>query len=358
MLLEKTKIYGVDGVGGIGTALLRTDSAVGLSCEIGADEIRSDFNDCYPWCEMRETVDDVGNVFVLIPKFYARITENYDGTYQYQISGTRYSGFTTLFIDGAGEELDYILVGKYEGSGSAARVYSRAGQTALVNVNLGAFREGCRANGEGYQQYDILIDMIIKLLFTVEFATTNARSIMKGWNASDNTAAIMSGYTDAVRTPSGSANGDHGNGCTSCNTDGHHACKYRGIENLWGNVRTWCDGISFSSEKIFVCADPTAYTSEKVSAPYFYMGNRCTSSGYCKTVTPFEKLPLVGFVSEIGGSLASHYADYYFTSDAGTALAVGGDWNDEGAGLWNYDGSLKASYAGPDVGGRLCFKPI
>lgn len=359
MLLEKTKIYGVDGVGQSNPTLTRTDAAVGLSYSIGASEISSDFNNCYPWSEMHEVADEFGNVFIRIPKFYTKVTKNGNGTYKYQISGCRYDGFSTLFIDGKGNEIDYVLVGKYEGSGSSSRVYSKSGQTVLVSITIGNFRLGCKANGEGYQQYDFLIDAIIKQLFMIEFATTNCQSIMKGWTAGDNTAALITGHTDAVKTPSGSANSDHADGCDTCNTDGYHACKYRGIENLWGNTWTWCDGISFSTEKIFICTDPTAYESAKVDAPYFYMGDRSMSEGYNKVVTPFEKMPLLGYTTVAGGGSTTYYSDYYYVTDAGTVLFVGGYWGFGAyAGLWSWYGDNGASDAYSYVGGRLCYKPL
>ena len=51
---------------------------------------------------MYEVVDEHGNVFIRIPKFYTRITRNPNGTYKHQLSGYRYEGFTTLFVDGHG----------------------------------------------------------------------------------------------------------------------------------------------------------------------------------------------------------------------------------------------------------------
>ena len=152
MLLEKTKIYGVDGVGKSSPTLERTDASVGLGYTKGVSEIYSDFDKCYPWCEMHEVVDELGNVFIRIPKFYTKITKNDDGSYKHQISGCRYDGFSTLFIDGKGNELDYILVGKYEGScdGSdyaTAKMKSVSGATVKVSITIDNYRKACRNNG-------------------------------------------------------------------------------------------------------------------------------------------------------------------------------------------------------------------
>lgn len=349
--IEKAKIYGVDKVGSSNpSALVRTDDAVGLSYTVGTSEIVSDFDRCYPWSDMQEVTDEHGNVFIKIPKFYAKITKNTDGTFKHQISGVRYEGFSTLFIDGAGNELDYILVGKYEGSGTASRIYSQSGKTVLVNITLDNFRTGCKANGAGYQQYDFLIDLIIKELWLVEMKTTDTQSVMKGFTAGSNSAAITTGHTDAVKTPSGSE---------VSNTDGQHACKYRGIENLWGNTFTFCDGVSFDTEKIFVCTDPAAYAAGKTTSPYVYHGNRPTSSSWIKTVAPLDRNPLIQFATATGGSSSTYFADYVYYSSSGKILLVGGTWSfGPYAGLWIWSGGLSASHAGAVVGGRLCYKPL
>ena len=351
MLFEKGKVYGVDNVGGSSFSLTRTDDAVGLSYSVGQSEIKSDFDKLFPWCEMQEVVDSAGNVFIRIPKFYAKITKNSDGTYKHQISGTRYSGFSTLFIDGKGNEIDYIDVGKYEASGSSSRAYSKTGQTVLVNITINNLRTACKANGAGYQQYDFLIDMILKELFLIEFATTNSQSIMKGFTDSGNTAALTTGHTDDVKTPSGSP---------TSNSTGTYACKYRGIENLWGNTWTFVDGISFNLEKVYVCTDPNSYDGAKTTMPYSYMGNRpTTSEGYIKSIEYFDKNPLIGYISELGGSVSTHYCDYSWYADGGVILRVGGNWAYGSlAGLWSWSGSDAVSSSWSTVGGRLCYKPL
>lgn len=352
MNIEKAKIYGVDKVGSTTpSALTRTDDAVGLSYTVGTTDITSDFDRCYPWCDMQEVTDASGNVFIKIPKFYCKITKNSDGTYKHQISGIRYEGFSTLFVDGAGNELDYILVGKYEGSGSASRVYSKSGATVLVNITLDNFRTGCKANGAGYQSYDFLIDLIIKELWLVEMKTTNSQSVMYGY-ANGNSAAVVTGRTDGVKTPSGSE---------ESNTDGKHACKYRGIENLWGNTFTWCDGISFGGDspypKVYVCFDPASYSAGKTTSPYVYQGDRSAGGGYITKVAPLERHPLIQYATTIGGSDSTYYADY--ANVHGSVLAVGGHWNSTTyAGLWCWYGRYTPSDAGSSIGGRLCYKPL
>lgn len=343
---ELDKIYGVDLVGSASpSALTRTDDAVGLNVTVGTSEITSDFDNCYPWSNIEEVTDGAGNVFVKIPKFYSKITANADGTYKHQLSGTKHEGFDTLFKVDA-KEIDYVMVGKYEGSGSSSQVYSKSGQTPLVEITMDNFRNGCTANGAGYQQYDFLIDLIIKELWLVEMATTNSQSIMYGY-ANDNSAAISTGTTDTVATPTGSP---------ISNTDGKHACKYRGIENPWGNIWKWCDGISFSGSSVYVCTEPTAYSAGKTTLPYEYYGTRASSDGFIKTVAPLAEGSLIQYVTAVGADESSYYCDKSWKG--GTVLDCGGTWlGGASAGLWFWAGGSSASASYGDVGGRLCYKP-
>ena len=339
-------VYGVDLVGSEDpNALVRTDDAVGLNVTVGTSEITSDFDYCYPWSNIEEITDEAGNVFVKIPKFYSKITKNSDGTYKHQLSGTKHEGFDTLFKVG-NNEIDYVMVGKYEGSGSVDRVYSKSGQTPLVSITMDNFRTGCKANGAGYQQYDFLIDLILKELWLVEMATTNSQSIMYGY-ANDNSGKIKTGATDSVTTPSGSP---------VSNTDGKHACKYRGIENPWGNINKWCDGISFNNYLVYVCTEPNAYQAGKTTEPYVLYGDRASSDGSIKIVAPLKENSLVQYATAVGGTKTSYYCDTSWMG--GTTLRCGGSWDDDiSAGLWRWVGSLSATSYSNDIGGRLCYKP-
>lgn len=365
MLFEKTKIYGVDGVGRENPQLIRTDDAKGLKYYLGLKEIDSDFSLCYPWGEIHDVIDEHGNVFVKIPKFYSRVTKNPNGTYKYQISGIRYEGFSTLFIDGKGNEIPYVLIGKYEGSGSTSQIFSKSGKGILFNIKIAEARSACKANGNGYQQFDFLLDAIIKHLFLVEFATTNCQSIMAGWTNTTNTTSLHTGHTDNLSSPSGSCNTNHTGTCDTCHSDGFHACKYRGIENPWGNASIYCDGVNFQREKIFVCTDPNVYKSGEYAPPYFYAGNRVLENGLARSITMFEKYPLLGYTSDVIVDQSTEYSTYYSDlnyarESNGNVLFSGGNWN-EGSriGLWYWDSSYNHS-TGLDyrLGARLCYKPI
>ncbi len=348
---EAYAIYGVTNVGCRTSVLERTDDAVGLSYKSFASVVtQSDFDECYPWSEMKEVADNSGNIFIKIPKFYSRITKNNDGTYKYQISRSCYDGFSTLFVDGKGNEIEYVLVGKYEGSGNENRIYSRTESSVCTDLTMADYRKGCQANGIGYQQYDYLIDMIIKELFTIEFATTDSQSVMRGYASGDNLGPLGTGYTDVITT--GITGEDN-------SFPGKYACKYRGIENLWGNTWTFVDGISFNGTEVYVCTDPQSYESGKISAPYEFMGYRGDCNDYILDVRPFDKNPLLLFATSSGFFSRAYYRDKCFYHPEGQILSVGGCWNFDGAaGLWCWNGWDVVQCRNSRLGGRLCYKPI
>ena len=213
-------------------------------------------------------------------------------------------------------------------------------------------RAAARANGAGYQQYDFLIDAIIKQLWVIEFATTNCQSIMAGFTNSANAAAVQTGRTNGVKTPSGSE---------TDNTTGTFACKYRGIENPWGNIWTNVDGIRFDVEKVYLCTDPLLYESESaIGAGYEYVGNRDTVEGYTRIISMFSKYPLLGYTTiASGGSANTYYCDYHHYNAGGQILFVGGWWLlGAHAGLWYWYGDYAVGNANASIGGRLCYKPL
>ena len=196
-----------------------------------------------------------------------------------------------------------------------------------------------------------MIDAIIKELWLIEMATTDCQSIMKGYTSYENSAALTTGHTDDVKTASGSP---------TSNTAGTYACKYRGIENPWGNVYKWCDGINFNGTKVYICLDPEKYASDKYDSPYVYMGDReSENGGYVSKVEYFAKVPLLGYATEHTAGGTTYYADYGYDSDYGTVLVVGGYWYGDGnAGLWFWSGVNDSSDSVSYIGGRLCYKPL
>ncbi len=351
------QIYSVSGEGASSPTLTREDFATGLGYTLNADgTITSDFDNCKPWSDITQVTDDNGNVFMRIPKHYTRYTFDSNGYKKTEICMQKQDDtwlLNPIFTDGNGVELDYVDIGKYTASGSASLAKSVSGASPLVNININNMRTACKANGTGYQQYDIWAHVMLQDLFKVEFATTNAQSIMYGY-ANGNSAAIASGRTDGVLTASGSE---------VSNTDGKHAMKYRGVENWYGNVYQWMDGITVHSLKPYVCENPANYASGSLPTGYnavSYSGPSSNSSNRVKALGYDAANPFVQVPTDLSGSDTTYYCDYgYYSNSSYRVVVVGGVWgNALGAGPWFFYAGVDATYTLSNFGGRLLRRPL
>ena len=161
----------------------------------------------------------------------------------------------------------------------------------------------------------------------------------------------QSGFSATVTAKSGSNNNL---------TNGKNPFVYRGIENLFGNVWQFVDGINTKDKQSWVCKNAAQYASNVFASPYEQLGyaNANTDNYVIKTGfdanCPFAEIP-----SEVGVTGSSAYKDYYYQS-AGERIALfGGFWAlgaTAGLSYWYLYNS--SAYASLYLGGRLVKKPL
>lgn len=366
--LAYVKVYGVCwNYGNSSTActrLLRTSDPNKLvnvdittipSPAVGGGSGSSPFDACMPWSGMEEynvTSSKVGpkfgesgfsrsntDVVVFIPEFYYKIVDDASGKKRYfYVADKRKSGFEKH--PGSGR-----YVGRYNtGSGHI----SRTGEFPLARITRASARSGAKSKGSGWYEYDYASLCAIELLYIVEYADWNTQSkIGKGYIDSSNSSAISSGGTDSMTYHTGRASG----------TNGVTAVQYRHIENPWGNIHDWVDGVNFSGGTVYVCTDPTKYADD-TSTGYTNAGTRTTSSGYISALGVSTTAPWAIYPSSTGGSDTTYIPDYSWPSSGWLVLFVGGAWGDgSNAGLFFFDGGNRSSSSYDYVGARLLFVP-
>ena len=359
---DSSIVLGVSGIGGDSADLFRTDDAEALGYKIVEDgtnfKVVSDFDNYYPYSKMTRYVDKVGNVFVYIPKFYSKISVNEDGTSSLQICRDKLDGYSTLFIDGEGNEIDYILYSAYESSGDSSRLYSRSGVKPTTALTMDETREGSRANGTNYQQLDYLSTLIVNQLFTVEFATMNSQTVFPGYTGvlCEHPGFALTGSTDLLSYNSGYV------------ADG--SFKYRGIENLYGNCWKFVDGVLFDGSLIYLSFIPSCYSSSTTSEEFnSYFGLvpfvRESSESSFKSLVPLSSSSALFFPSFKGSVSFGDYIVYWSTNKNtgvttyGEIMTYGGSYGNKNvAGLWCMQGNRLGSYTDLYYGSRLVYKPI
>ena len=318
---------------------------------IGNQVVQNDFDAMPIYKEMKEVTDDYGNKFIRIPKFYIH-KENTAGKLAIRISKEPIAGgyLPHCFYDRVAEkELPYIDIGKYLASLSTdgKRLESKTGVTPLASKTITDFRNLAKANGSGYQQLDIHVIDVLQCLFYVEFATLNSQSIHPGYTGG--TEAKLTGGTDSVVASSGATGADNKN-----------QFKYRGIEDLWGNVYQFVDGVNINDNQAWVCKDARDYASNVFANPYEKLSyinldtnGWVTEMGYDPN-HPYAQFPIKG-----AGGTTTYYADHYY-QDLGQRLALfGGNWSTgsyAGLSFWHLHNSSSIAYS--SIGGRLLRKPL
>ena len=168
--------------------------AEGLRAQFGIGRIsgKSDFDQVYPWSEIRRcnvrmdggrsiiTYDDDpafridgsnGDVFVRIPKFYVEKYQE-DG-YEYRVISGRGSQPHPAFIEN-GQELDAVYVSAFEGYiGSDNLLHSVANVIPTSNITAQQFLDAAQRRGPQYTLYDMrTVDMLFSLI-AVEYGCRN-----------------------------------------------------------------------------------------------------------------------------------------------------------------------------------------
>lgn len=145
-------------------------------------------------------------------------------------------------------------------------------------------------------------------------------------------------------------------GCLA--NDSQHAVIYRGIENIFGNVFNWIDGLNIQNYQAYICRNPKEYISDKFEVPYIKLGyvNCNEKDMYIKKLGFDEKNPDIALPIEIGGGAGSSsgMCDFYYSSEGKCVALVGGYFGGgSSAGLWCWDCNYSSVTSGLNCGARL-----
>lgn len=326
---------------------------------IGNQVVQNDFDAMPIYKEMKEVTDDYGNKFIRIPKFYIH-KENTTGKLAIRISKEPIAGgyLPHCFYDHvANKELPYVDVGKYLGSlkTGGGRLESKSGVTPLVSTTISGFRNLAKANGDGYQQLDIHVLDVLQCLFYVEFATLNSQTIHPGYtngsgDGGDGGAGTkLTGGTDGVVASSG-----------AMGTDDTYQFKYRGIEDPWGHLYQFVDGLNVNDYQAWVAKDARDYASDVFTSPYeklSYVNHN--TRGPISEMGYDPNLPFAQFPIAIGGNSNTYYGDNYVPNAGVRVMLYGGSYTrGVNAGISAWERDLASTSLGSYDTARLVRKPI
>lgn len=266
----------------------------------------------------------------------------------------------------------------------------------VTNIDRSGFRFAARKRNTANTSWNCYLYQIHKTLFwlyTVEYANLNSQADYNseltpegfrqgglGLGSSDWSSPIWStfnnynpfvpcGHTDSLGNSTGVVD------YTIYNEDGSKlktlsVPRYRGVENLFGHIWKWADGINVkispteanggdNLSKVFVCEDPSKFNDTNYN-DYKYVGNEARLDGYVKEIIFGEEGEIIPSI--IGGSSTQYFCDYHLTYIPTTemlrAVLLGGHaYNNLYNGFTSIASINSPSNLHPYFGSRLCFIP-
>jgi len=163
--------------------------------------------------------------------------------------------------------------------------------------------------------------------------------------------AWKSGFSAGIAARSGSI---------ASNSDAKHPCVYRGIENPWGSIYQFIDGVNINERQAWVCADPASYASNLFASPYEQLSYIDGSTDGYPTALGFDPThPYAALPTVVGGVSNTYYSDYYYSQASQRIAVFGASWNyGSTAGLFYWNLYNASGSADVSFGGRLLRKAL
>jgi len=152
----------------------------------------------------------------------------------------------------------------------------------------------------------------VQLLYLVEYADFDSQTVI-------GQGSTLSG--SSYRQTTGQSNSD---GNATANVDGSYM-SYRGIEDFYGNLRTWIDGVNINDRVYWVSNTPSEFADD-TSTNYTNIGTGGSDNGYAVKLAQTGD----GFIpSDVtGGDSDKGTHDYYYQNTGWRVATFGGEGGD------------------------------
>jgi len=224
--------------------------------------------------------------------------------------------------------------------------------------------------GSGWELMNFNQVCAIQLLYLIEYASFSSQTEIGAGvtGVNDTTAgntynnALNTGFTAGV----GTSSTDFANASGACTGVAHYSTSesdadiqpitYRGIENFWGNIYKWVDGINIKADNNPWIADHD-FVDNTFVHPYSDTGLTLhNANGYPTDVAYGAALDYGFLATAVGGASDEYLCDYYYQNTGNRAARLGGTWSNAvyaGAFFWSL--THLASNVARYVGARSVF---
>ena len=274
------------------------------------------------------------------------------------------------FLEEDGTIAEYRLLGAFDAYVSNGQLTSIPNVIPTRSLNIKQFRDYAKVNRNGSKSGIISFYAVsaIQRLFVMEFGDFDSQKVLgkgKTFFSTDddvvpsNYDILSTGETMALGNRSGYLNRNY-NGEDL--TDGKVSISYRGLEDFFGNIWQFIDGIITIDTGYYYTNDfdkMNQIKSDNVlnTQGWDYFATTVpTNNGYASKM--YEgNLNFSFFTKEVNGSSSTYYCDYRYSYNGAGALRValfGGDWiGGGGVGAFCWALFHSAAFAYSSIGSRL-----
>lgn len=287
---------------------------------------------------------DAGHVMVEVPRFYY----NYEwtGTHNWYVRSLKSDNTPNVFPafkKPGGGTYDFLYIAAFEGavddygfangkqlidySLGSAKLGSFAGMHPVCRGQRSEFRHAAGNNGDGWHIIDWYENWAWQLLLMLEYESLDSQAALgKGlttWSRAGRDDWVVKTLNRPVNHTGYSIN--EGNQSVNRQTGAANASgvlSYRGIENPWGNIWKWLDGVNYNDGRVYLANDPAGYADDISNNPYVDAGvSQPQNNGY---ISDIHHTPNGLIVAESAGGSSTHLPDYYWYNGGWRVARAGG----------------------------------
>ena len=256
------------------------------------------------------------------------------------------SGYSYMAHSYKGVAKDRFYLATYKGHVDGNKLYSVSGQVPTTSVTIGNFRSYAQARGTGYEQSAFYQLTFRQAMYVLKY---------KGQNAQ---VAVGRGFVDGNSAIYGNTGYTNDKGMDWGESTGKFPMKLFGLEDFYGNIFEFIDGIYSGSSRELLAADGNY---NDTGSGYITVSSATASSnwsGYLRYPVGTNAggfAPLVTNTNK--GDENTYFCDYASVSAARLG-AFGGNWtNAGGAGVFRLLVDRSATHTIANYGARLMFFP-
>ena len=239
-------------------------------------------------------------------------------------------------------EVDFRYAPAFKGwVDEQGRMRSLPSKSPTTSKNIGQFRNHSANMGNGWGMLDFNLLTAIQMLYITEYNNPDSQTTIGRGYVDGNTSSIVTGATR-----------QYGNNSFG-ETTGKKQMSYRGIEDLYGNVYHWIDGLYCDASRNILVGNK-GFNNTGVGYKNLGSGGTANVSGYIGDIqTNID----AGFLikNATGGSMTTKLRDYGSLASGYLPIA-GACWSDGSHGsAFVCSLNYSASFSLATLGSFLCF---